>query len=121
LRRALYYSDKIFGLAGFTTPHDQTIATIISVGVVNWLATLIAIAWIDKSGREPLLYAGLIGMTVALVALAAFPGRRGGGRVPRSGSARSPAAVHREIGGDRDLDRRRLHRGRERLRRRLPA
>lgn len=38
LAAALYYSDKIFGLAGFTTPHDQTIATIISVGV-DCLAT----------------------------------------------------------------------------------
>jgi MFS transporter, SP family, galactose:H+ symporter len=71
INAVIYYSDKIFKLAGFTTPHGQTIATIISVGVVNVLATLIALAWIDKLGRKPLLYGGLIGMTVGLVAIAA--------------------------------------------------
>jgi len=70
INAVIYYSDKIFKLAGFTTPHGQTVATIVSVGVVNVLATLIAIAFIDKFGRKPLLYAGLIGMTVALVAIA---------------------------------------------------
>jgi len=70
INAVIYYSDKIFSLAGFTTPHAQEIATIISVGVVNCLATLIAIAFIDKFGRKPLLYAGLVGMTVALIALA---------------------------------------------------
>src|SRR5262249_18391043 len=71
INAVIYYSDKIFKLSGFTTPHQQTIATIISVGVVNVLATLIAIAWVDKFGRKPLLFAGLIGMTVGLVAIAA--------------------------------------------------
>ncbi|HXW44696.1 MAG TPA: sugar porter family MFS transporter [Streptosporangiaceae bacterium] len=70
INAVIYYSDEIFKVAGFTTPHAQTIATIISVGCVNVLATLIAIAWIDKFGRKPLLYAGLTGMTVALVAMA---------------------------------------------------
>jgi len=71
INAVIYYSDKIFKLAGFTTPHGQTIATIISVGAVNCLATLIAIAYIDKFGRKPLLYAGLVGMTVGLLAIAA--------------------------------------------------
>jgi sugar porter (SP) family MFS transporter len=71
INAVIYYSDKIFDFAGFTTPHQQTVATIISVGVVNVLATLIAIAWVDKFGRKPLLYAGLIGMTVGVVAIAA--------------------------------------------------
>jgi sugar porter (SP) family MFS transporter len=71
INAVIYYSDKIFDSAGFTTPHQQTVATIVSVGVVNVLATLIAIAWIDKLGRKPLLYAGLAGMTVGLVAIAA--------------------------------------------------
>jgi sugar porter (SP) family MFS transporter len=71
INAVIYYSDTIFESAGFTTPEQQTVATILSVGVVNVLATLIAIAWIDKLGRKPLLYAGLAGMTVALVAIAA--------------------------------------------------
>ena len=70
INAVIYYSDKIFKLAGFTTPHGQTIATIIAVGVVNCLATLIAIAYIDKFGRKPLLYAGLTGMTVGLLGIA---------------------------------------------------
>ena len=69
INAVIYYADKIFGFAGFSTPHQQTIATIVSVGVVNVLATLIAIAWIDKFGRKPLLYAGLTGMTAGLVAI----------------------------------------------------
>ncbi len=40
INAVIYYSDKIFDAAGFTTPHAQTIATIISVGAVNCLATL---------------------------------------------------------------------------------
>lgn len=71
INAVIYYSDKIFDSAGFTNPHQQTVATIVSVGVVNVLATLIALAWIDKVGRKPLLYAGLVGMTVALTAIAA--------------------------------------------------
>jgi sugar porter (SP) family MFS transporter len=71
INAVIYYSDKIFDAAGFTTAHEQTVATIVSVGVVNVLATLIAIAWVDKLGRKPLLYAGLGGMTVGLVAIAA--------------------------------------------------
>ena len=92
INAVIYYSDKIFDAVGFTTPHQQTIATIISVGVVNVLATLIALAWIDKVGRKPLLYAGLVGMTVGLVAIAASfaflsrnPTETGGGSVSVAG------------------------------------
>ena len=38
--------------------------------MVNVLATLIAVAWVDRFGRKPLLFAGLVGMTVGLVAIA---------------------------------------------------
>jgi MFS transporter, SP family, galactose:H+ symporter len=70
INAVIYYSDKIFKEAGFVTPHQQTTATIIAVGAVNCLATLVAVAWIDKFGRKPLLSIGLIGMTVALLAMA---------------------------------------------------
>jgi len=39
--------------------------------VVNVLATFIAVAYIDRFGRRPLLFAGLVGMTVSLLAVGA--------------------------------------------------
>jgi sugar porter (SP) family MFS transporter len=70
INAVIYYSDKIFSLAGFTTPQQQTHATLIAVGLVNVLATLIALAWVDRFGRRPLLFTGLVGMTVGLLAIA---------------------------------------------------
>lgn len=63
----IYYADKIFAQAGFSTPADQASATTWAVGGVNVLATFIAVAYVDRFGRRPLLLAGLIGMFVALV------------------------------------------------------
>jgi SP family galactose:H+ symporter-like MFS transporter len=69
----IYYADDIFAKAGFTSPEAQTQATTWAIGAVNVVATLIAIAFIDRLGRRPLLLAGLIGMGVSLaVAGAAF-------------------------------------------------
>jgi sugar porter (SP) family MFS transporter len=67
----IYYSDKIFAAAGFATPLAQAQATTWAVGAVNVLATLIAIAFIDKLGRRPLLLAGLVGMGVSLATVGA--------------------------------------------------
>ncbi len=62
----IYYADKIFAAAGFSSPADQTAATTWAIGAVNVLATLIAIAFVDRLGRKPLLIAGLTGMAVSL-------------------------------------------------------
>ena len=62
----IYYANEIFERAGFTTAQEQAKATLYAVGLVNVLATLIAIAWIDRLGRRPLLFAGLTGMAVSL-------------------------------------------------------
>jgi len=62
----IYYADKIFAAAGFTSAHDQTAATTWAIGAVNVLATLIAIAFVDRLGRKPLLITGLAGMAVSL-------------------------------------------------------
>jgi len=70
IHAVIYYSDKIFSLAGFTTAAQQTHATLLSVGLVNVLATLIAVAWVDHFGGKPLLLTGLVAMTVGLVAIA---------------------------------------------------
>jgi sugar porter (SP) family MFS transporter len=65
----IYYSDSIFKAAGYSTPEAQTMATTWAIGAVNVLATLIAIAFIDKLGRRPLLLAGLAGMGASLLAV----------------------------------------------------
>jgi sugar porter (SP) family MFS transporter len=63
----IYYANQIFAAAGFSTPEAQTTATTWAVGGVNVAATFIAIAFIDRVGRRPLLLAGLVGMGLALL------------------------------------------------------
>jgi sugar porter (SP) family MFS transporter len=65
----IYYSDDILEEAGFTTASSQAGASLIAVGLVNVLATFIAIAFVDRLGRRPLLMAGMTGMLVGLVGL----------------------------------------------------
>jgi sugar porter (SP) family MFS transporter len=63
----IYYANKIFASAGFSTPLAQSHATTWAVGGVNVLATFIAVAYIDRLGRRPLLLSGLVGMGLSLV------------------------------------------------------
>lgn len=65
----IYYANEIFADAGFTTAQQQAKATLYAVGLVNVLATFVAIAWIDHFGRRPLLFTGLVGMAVSLTAV----------------------------------------------------
>ena len=62
----IYYADQIFGFAGFSTPQDQAAATTWAIGAVNVLATFIAVVYVDRFGRKPLLLAGLVGMGLSL-------------------------------------------------------
>ncbi len=64
----IYYAPTIFGMVGFKTTSGAILATV-GVGVVNVLSTIFAIFVIDKLGRRPLLFAGLVGMGVSLVCL----------------------------------------------------
>lgn len=64
----IYYDVQIFGRAGFDTAADAVLASIV-VGFVNMGATIVAIRYVDRLGRKPLLVAGLIGMTTGLVLL----------------------------------------------------
>ncbi len=63
----IYYANQIFASAGFATPLAQSHATTWAVGGVNVVATFIAVAYIDRLGRRPLLLVGLIGMGLSLV------------------------------------------------------
>ncbi len=67
----IYYANQIFDRAGFTTAAEQADATLFAVGLVNVLATFIAIAFVDKFGRKPLLLTGLVGMFFSLVLVGA--------------------------------------------------
>ncbi len=62
----IYYANEIFADVGFSTPLEQAAATTWAIGGVNVLATFVAIAYIDRFGRRPLLQAGLVGMGISL-------------------------------------------------------
>jgi MFS transporter, SP family, sugar:H+ symporter len=59
-----YYSSVLWRAVGFSE-QDSLQLTVIT-GAVNIVTTLIAIAFVDKFGRRPLLLIGSIGMTVTL-------------------------------------------------------
>jgi MFS transporter, SP family, sugar:H+ symporter len=63
-----YYSSILWRAVGFSEQDSLTITVI--TAVVNIVTTLIAIAFIDKFGRKPLLVLGSIGMTVTLGTMA---------------------------------------------------
>lgn len=67
----IYYSTDIF--KELFDSSQATLATV-GVGIVNMLATILGMQFIDKWGRKPLLYTGLIGTAVCLgtVGLAFF-------------------------------------------------
>ncbi|MDF5721004.1 MAG: sugar porter family MFS transporter [Rhizonema sp. PD37] len=67
-----YYSSVLWRAVGFSEKDSLTITVI--TGLVNIVTTLIAIAFVDKFGRKPLLVLGSIGMTVTLGTLAAIFG-----------------------------------------------
>ena len=69
----IYYSPTIFEMAGFgansaNAVYDAILPSL-PIGLVNVLFTIVAIYLVDRWGRKPLLYMGLTGMILALVAL----------------------------------------------------
>ncbi|MBB2174453.1 sugar porter family MFS transporter [Gluconacetobacter johannae] len=63
----IYYAPRIFGLAGFAE-HARLWGTA-SVGVVNMLATFLAIGLVDRWGRRPMLVCGLLVMSAGMALL----------------------------------------------------
>lgn len=57
----MYYSGQIFQTAGFSNP---AVGTVI-VGLVNVLTTLVAIKFVDRLGRKPILYIGLLILVIS--------------------------------------------------------
>ena len=64
----IYYTTTIFKFAGFSSKIGAIYATI-GIGLVNFVMTLVAIAFTDKIGRKPLLYIGLGGVFIGLLSL----------------------------------------------------
>ena len=68
----IYYANQIFASAGFTSADSQSKATLWAVGGVNVIATLVAVMWVDRFGRKPLLLIGTTGMFLSLVTVGAM-------------------------------------------------
>ena len=64
----LYYGPKIFADAGFDNPMFSTVL----VGVVNFVTTILAVFIIDRVGRKQLIYWGVSGMIICLVAIGIY-------------------------------------------------
>lgn len=60
----MYYAPKIFALAGYVGPAQLWCTAM--VGLVNMLATFIAIGLVDRWGRKPILYTGFLIMAVGM-------------------------------------------------------
>jgi MFS transporter, SP family, arabinose:H+ symporter len=64
----MYYAPMIFAKTGIGI--NNALMQTIAVGGVNLIFTFVAIKYIDKFGRKPLLIAGTSGMTISLFVLA---------------------------------------------------
>ena len=67
----IYYAPTIFQQAGFASANAAILATSV-VGVVNVVATIVAIFLVDRLGRRTLLLSGSVVMCIALIALGAI-------------------------------------------------
>lgn len=63
----LYYAGNIFRNMGAST--DSSLLQTIIVGAVNLLFTVVAIIYVDKFGRKPLMIIGSFGMAFSMLAL----------------------------------------------------
>jgi SP family galactose:H+ symporter-like MFS transporter len=68
INTVIYYAPTIFQFAGLGSAESAIFATL-GVGIVNVVATLVALWLIDRVGRRPLLIVGEAGMALSLVAL----------------------------------------------------
>ncbi len=68
INTVIYYAPAIFKMAGFISPMAQMYATIL-VGTVNVLTTIIAVMYVDRWGRKPILYFGLVTTSLSLLLL----------------------------------------------------
>ncbi len=62
----MYYAPRILAIAGFSGTEKEMWGTVL-IGLTNVLATFIAIAFVDRLGRKPIMYAGFVVMGAAML------------------------------------------------------
>lgn len=67
INSVFFYAPMIFEQSGIGT--DASFVQAILVGLVNLVFTILAIAFIDKLGRKPLLIFGVAGITISMLLL----------------------------------------------------
>jgi major inositol transporter-like SP family MFS transporter len=67
----LFYAPTVLEQIGFTDT-AVTFAATLGLGVVGLIATLIALAVVDRTGRKPMMVTGLIVLGASLLAMAAL-------------------------------------------------
>ena len=63
----MYYAPEIFRNMGMET--SGALAQTIVVGIINMIATVIAISTVDRFGRRPLMIVGSLGMSMSMLVL----------------------------------------------------
>jgi SP family sugar:H+ symporter-like MFS transporter len=86
-----YYGAVLWEAAGAS--EQAALRINLLTGVVNILATFLAIGLVDRWGRKPLLLAGSIGMTVTLAAMAIVFGTAGTGAEGKPELGRAAAII----------------------------
>jgi SP family arabinose:H+ symporter-like MFS transporter len=66
----IYYGPRIFTEAGFNL--GESFNSQVIIGIMNVVATILALWKVDHYGRKPLLLTGIIGMMVALILIGGF-------------------------------------------------
>jgi len=66
----IYYGPRIFAEAGFKV--GESLDSQVIIGMMNVIATLLALWKIDHFGRKPLLLTGIIGMMISLTCIGIF-------------------------------------------------
>ncbi|MBS1524126.1 MAG: sugar porter family MFS transporter [Bacteroidetes bacterium] len=72
INAVIYYGPKILEGAGFTL--SNALGGQVTIGIVNVIFTFVAIFTVDRWGRRPLLYTGIIGAVVSLICIGALFG-----------------------------------------------
>lgn len=82
INAVIYYAPRIFEMAGLGA-HSSLLSTV-GVGLINFIFTLLAISFIDKIGRRPLMIIGSFGLIASLflVSYTFYSGELSGFAIP---------------------------------------